>query len=141
MLTLGGFEIPEDEITFTYARSSGSGGQNVNKVSSKAILRWHFGSNSTIPNAVIQRFRIAFRSRITAAGDTVVIQSETFRDQPKNKEDCLAKLSQMLLSVAKPPKRRLKTRPTHSSVERRMAEKRRVGEKKKQRKVTDSESV
>ena len=138
MAHLGTFEIPENELNFSYARSSGAGGQNVNKVSSKAILQWNIKANSTLPPSVKTRFCIKFSNKISSEG-VVTIQSENYRDQPKNKEDCLKKLEEMLVSVARAPKRRIGTKPTRASKERRVSEKKRNGAKKSLRQIKNSQ--
>ncbi|MBQ9126383.1 MAG: hypothetical protein IJY15_01330, partial [Thermoguttaceae bacterium] len=81
--------IPLDEIEFEFVRSSGPGGQNVNKVSSKARLRWRPGER--LAPEVWERFQRLYPSWTTEAGD-VVVSSQKFRDAPKNKADCLEKL-------------------------------------------------
>src|SRR5262245_5895707 len=97
--------IPLDEFEWSFARSGGPGGQNVNKVSSKAILRWNFAGSSSVPDEVKTRFRERFPSRITTEGE-LVISSEITRDQGRNREDCLEKLAAMLRSAAVRPKAR-----------------------------------
>jgi ribosome-associated protein len=121
--------IAADELVFTFARSSGAGGQNVNKVNSKAQMRWNINASPGVAAAVKQRFLASFASRVTDDG-WVVIASETHRDQPRNREDCISKLRDMLVAVARPPKPRRPTRPTRGSVARRLDSKRRRGETK-----------
>ena len=88
--------IPDDELEWSYARSSGPGGQNVNKVASKAVLRWKAaGTAAAIPDPARARMRARFPSRFTADGD-VLIQSQKYRDQERNREDCLTKLTEMI---------------------------------------------
>ena len=77
------FRIPENELRLSFARSSGPGGQNVNKVSSKAILHFDVQQSPSVPPGVRERFLTTYASRITNAGE-VVIHSEEYRDQPKN---------------------------------------------------------
>src|SRR5687767_9970367 len=101
--------LAESELKFTYVRSSGPGGQNVNKVNSKAVLRWNVRASPGVPDAVRARFTSRFGSRLTQAGD-LVLTSERYRDQRRNEEDCLEKLRAMLVAVARPPKRRKKTK-------------------------------
>lgn len=125
-------QIPESELRFSFARSSGPGGQNVNKVSSKAILHWPVATSPSIPDDVRERFLASYGSRVTNEGE-VVITSERYRDQPRNVQDCLDKLREMLLAVAKPPRRRRKTKPTKGSIERRLQSKREKSEKKERR--------
>lgn len=124
--------IPPSEFEFTFTRSSGPGGQNVNKVNSKAVLRWNPTTSPSLPPAVRDRFLSHYRSRLTNDGE-LIISSERYRDQPKNIDDCLEKLRAMLFTVARPPKTRKKTKPTRASKQRRLDSKRRDGEKKQGR--------
>ena len=125
--------IPYDEFVITYARSSGPGGQNVNKVETKACLRWNVVASPHLPNAVRQRFRTKFGSRLTNDGD-LILQSEATRDRLRNLEDCYDRLRGMLAEVAKPPKKRRKTKPSRASKERRLKNKKRRSDIKKLRK-------
>jgi len=115
-------KIPAAELRLSFARSSGPGGQNVNKVSSKAILHFDVERSPSLPPEVRGRFLAQYASRVTTAGE-VVIHSEEFRDQPKNIEACYAKLRTMIQSVLRPPKKRRATRPTKGSKVRRLKEK------------------
>lgn len=124
--------LPLHELEFSYARSSGPGGQNVNKTSTKAILRWNVAASPSIPDAVRARFLARYGARVSADG-WVVIASDRFRDQPRNREDCVERLRQWLHAVARPPKPRKKTKPTRTSRERRLASKGRHSEKKRAR--------
>jgi ribosome-associated protein len=132
VVAVAGLTIPDHELIFTSARSSGPGGQNVNKVESKVILSWDVTQSSALPPSVKARFLEAFANRINSSG-TCVIQSDLFRDQPRNREECLRKLEQMVRAVLQPPRRRIATRPTRASKERRMAIKRRRSDVKKLR--------
>lgn len=124
--------VGDDELEFTYARSSGAGGQNVNKTNSKAILRWRPFASPGVPDDVKTRFANAFGSRLTGEGE-LILASETHRDQPRNAAECLEKLRSMLEQVAQPPKPRKKTKPTYGSKQRRLATKRSQSDKKKGR--------
>jgi len=116
-------KIPLKEFTFTFARSSGPGGQNVNKVNTKATLRWAVATSPSLPETVRQRFTARYGRRITNEGD-LVISSQRFRDQGRNVADCLAKLRSMLAEAATVPKRRKPTKPSRASHQRRLAQKR-----------------
>ncbi len=115
--------LPEDELRFTYARSGGPGGQNVNKVSSKATLRWNVAVSAALPEDVRQRLFTAYRKRITRDGILVIV-SQRYRERSRNVADCLERLHDMLQAVARPPKRRRPTKPTRGSRERRLRDKR-----------------
>jgi ribosome-associated protein len=124
--------IPESELRFTYVRSSGPGGQNVNKVNSKAVLRWHVAASASVPEDVRGRFVAKYRRRIGADGDAI-ISSDRHRDRAGNAADCRAKLRDMLLAVAAPPKKRRPTRPTRAARERRLKSKTEHSAKKESR--------
>ena len=119
-------QIPLADMRYSFSRSSGPGGQNVNKVNSKVTLHWNIESSPHLPVAVRERFKAKYGHRINADGD-VVIYSQRNRDQIRNREDCLEKLRQLILSVRTPPKRRRPTRPTPGSVRRRLAAKKNRG--------------
>jgi ribosome-associated protein len=124
--------IPLAEFEFTFARSGGPGGQNVNKVNSKATLRWPVLASPSLPDPVRQRLLRKYGSRITSSGD-LLVTSQRFRDAGRNVADCLEKLRGMLAEAARPPKPRRPTRPTRGSVERRIRAKRRRSTAKQQR--------
>jgi len=125
-------KIPISEFTFTFARSPGPGGQNVNKVNTKAQLRWAILQSPSLPEAVRQRFLAKFATRVTAEGD-LLLTSRRFRDAGRNVADCLEKLRGMLAAVATAPRPWRPTRPTAGSVRRRLQRKHEQSEKKQQR--------
>jgi ribosome-associated protein len=131
-------QIPMREFTFTYARSSGPGGQNVNKLSTKAILRWPMRSSKSLPEAVHDRFMARYGNKLTVDGD-LLITSQRTRDAGRNTADCLEKLRLMLSSIAEPPKTRRPTKPTRSSVHRRLEQKQHRSGRKKQRRAAVDE--
>ncbi len=124
--------IPLAEIRFEFARSAGAGGQNVNKVSSKARLRWPVGHSTSLPRDMRERFLRRFARRITRDGE-FILTSQRYRDQGRNVQDCLDKLRDMLREVAIPPKRRVATRPGRGARERRLGDKRRRSDVKRTR--------
>lgn len=125
-------QIPLRELSFSFSRSSGPGGQNVNKVNSKATLRWNVIGSPELPAAVRERFVTRFARRITQEGE-FVMSSQRFRDQGRNVADCLEKLRTMLAEVAIAPRRRKPTKPTRGSRERRLKDKRARSLQKQQR--------
>jgi len=132
-------KIPLREIRFTLVRSSGPGGQNVNKVSSKAQLRWPVARSRSLPESVRKRFLAKHRGRVNARGE-LVLKSQRFRDAGRNVADCLEKLRAMLAEAAVAPKRRKPTRPTRASVERRLEGKRQRAQKKQRRRPPAGDS-
>lgn len=132
------FAIPLEAITFSYVRSSGPGGQNVNKVSSKAVLRWNLTA-SALPDDAKARFQKRYPSYIAENGD-VIITAQKYRDAPKNRENCLEKLRKMVENGLKKPKKRIPTKPTRSAIRRRLDDKAKASEKKARRRpIRDSE--
>jgi ribosome-associated protein len=130
--------VPQDELLFTYVRSSGAGGQNVNKVNSKAVLRWNALSSRALFGGVRERFVQRFGSRLTSDGD-LIITSDRHRDQGRNAADCMEKLREMLSSIATPPKKRKATKPTYGSKMRRLKSKSVNSEKKQNRRIRDDD--
>jgi len=124
--------VPLAEFRFTFSRSGGPGGQNVNKVNSKVTLHWNVAGSAGLPQAVRQRFLAAYPRRINTDGD-VVVHSQRYRDQMRNREDCLEKLRGMILAVAVVPRTRRPTRPSPGSRERRLRAKQETSRKKQSR--------
>lgn len=110
--------IPEWELNEAFVRASGPGGQNVNKVSSAVQLRWNVMASS-IPADVKARFTRRYRSRINSDGE-IIIEAKTHRSQALNREAARKRLAEMVASIARPPKRRIKTKPTQGSIRRRL---------------------
>ena len=131
--------IPRSEIQFTFARSAGPGGQNVNKVNTKAVLRWRPSESAALPPAVRQRLLSSVRHRLTREGD-LVITSDRHREQGRNVGECLERLKALVAAAAKPPKKRRATRPTRASKERRLSDKRANSAKKSNRRLKPDES-
>ncbi len=112
-----------EEFEWSFARSGGPGGQNVNKVASKAVLRWDVQHSPSVPDDVRARFLAQQRQRITTEG-ALVMSSQRYRDQERNREDCLEKLRELLVRAATVDKPRKKSKPTRASKRRRVEEKR-----------------
>ena len=127
--------IPGSELTVTTSRSSGPGGQNVNKVNSKVTLRWAPEQSDAIDPAWCERFISRYASRINNEGE-LVLHSDRHRDQPSNLSDVRYRLIEMLLEVRRPPKKRKRTRPTMGSKRRRLKAKKEKSEKKQRRRAT-----
>lgn len=124
--------IPLAEFEFTCVRSSGPGGQNVNKVNSKVQLRWDLDSSNALPEQTLTRFRTLNRRRINSDG-VFQISSQRFRDQSRNKSDCLERLRDLILTAHATPKPRKPTRVPRAAHARRLDAKRRRSERKSRR--------
>jgi ribosome-associated protein len=124
--------LADEEFEWSYARSGGPGGQNVNKVASKAILTWNPALSSTVPEQVKIRLALLHKRFFTNEG-ICQITSQKFRDQERNRQDCLEKLRSLLLDAASLPKPRRPTRPTRGSKERRLEAKKHRAERKSSR--------
>lgn len=110
---------PDSEMEFRFFRAGGPGGQNVNKVSTAVQLRFDAAGSSSLPEDVRERLMKLAGSRLTTEG-VIVIQAVRFRTQERNREDALARLHDLIDKAAVRPVKRVATRPTRASKERRL---------------------
>ena len=128
--------INESEVKESFMRSSGPGGQHVNKVATAVQLRFNAKTSGNISKEVYNRLRTIAGSKLTEDGNLIIV-SRVHRSQIQNRQVALDKLISLLQQAAKKPKRRKKTRPSRASVEKRLRNKRLQSEKKKARRNID----
>ena len=126
--------INENEITFSFIRSSGPGGQNVNKVATAVQIRIDVKNSPSLPEAVKKRLIRLGGSRITDDG-VLTITAQRFRTQERNRADGLSRLTTLIRKAATPPKSRRKTRPPKKSIENRIQNKKYRSKIKKLRQI------
>jgi ribosome-associated protein len=124
--------IPVADLSWSAARASGPGGQNVNKVSSKVDLRFDLEKTAALSPAVKDRLRRLAATKLDRDG-RIVITSQVTRDQPRNLEDAREKLAILVRAALVVPNRRKATKPSRGAKERRLKEKRISSEKKQGR--------
>ncbi len=124
--------IPDGELSETFVRASGPGGQNVNKVASAVELRFDVANSPSLSEAL--RARLLGRADRRMTGDGVlVIQASRFRDQARNREDARERLADIIRAAQHVPKKRVATKPTRASQERRIASKKKNAKNKQTR--------
>lgn len=120
-----GVYLPAGAVRFTFSRSGGPGGQNVNKVNTKATLVVAVQDLAgALPDWALKRLLIHAGSRLTADGERLVIHDSSSRSQHANRQACLAKLRLMLIEALHRPKRRRPTKPSRAAIQRRLDNKR-----------------
>jgi ribosome-associated protein len=130
--------LPLHEFRWEFVRSSGPGGQNVNKVNSKAVLRWTPAQSRALPSPVVARLLHALKARLTGDGE-LLISSQRSRDRGRNVVDCLDKLRRLVLAAAEPQKPRRPSRPTLASKARRLKQKAQRSDTKRLRRKPEPE--
>lgn len=128
-------KISENELQLDFIRSSGPGGQNVNKVASAVQLKFDVMNSPSLPPVVKKRLKKIAGNRITTEG-VLIIEAKRFRTQEQNRADAIQRLIKLVQRALKKPKARLKTKPSRAAKEARLAKKKIRSAKKKNRKIT-----
>ena len=126
------WSIPDDELVERFVRSSGPGGQNVNKVATAVELRFDVARSPSLPEPVRARL-LARRDRRISAEGVLVISAQRFRTQERNREDARTRLAEIVHAATLVPKARVATKPTRASVRRRTASKKKNAQTKRNR--------
>ncbi|WP_329743571.1 alternative ribosome rescue aminoacyl-tRNA hydrolase ArfB [Dyella sp. A6] len=127
MLTISRtLSLPESELTERFLRADGPGGQHVNRTESAVELRFDVAHSPSLPDAVRERL-LARRDRRLTDDGVLVIQARRFRDQGRNRDDARERLVEIIRGTLVPPKKRVETKPTRASKERRLAGKQQRG--------------
>jgi ribosome-associated protein len=124
--------IPDSELTERFLRADGPGGQHVNRTESAVELRFDVARSPSLPEEVRARLLARNDRRLTGNG-VLVIQARRFRDQARNRDDARARLIELIRTTLLPPKKRVATKPTRASKERRLAGKQKRGAIKRNR--------
>jgi ribosome-associated protein len=130
-----GVRVPAEALVFSFASSSGPGGQNVNKRATKAELRVRM-ADLPLPTDALERLAALAGRRLTDGGE-IVIAADEFRSQGRNRDACLERLRELIVRAMVRPRARRKTKPGRGAVERRLLDKRRRSERKQARRKED----
>jgi len=125
--------IPSKELEFTYVRSSGPGGQNVNKTNTCAVLKWNIVNSRVLTQPLKERLVKRLFHRISKAG-CLIIKSDKFRHRERNTSECKERLKKLILTYSKVPKKRKPTKASKASREKRLKLKKAHGKTKELRK-------
>ena len=124
--------IDESDIQMDFVRSSGPGGQNVNKVSTTVMLRFNAMQSDALTEDIRNRLRLIAGRKMTEEG-ILIIKANRYRSQDKNRKDAIERLIALIRQATVKPKSRRKTRPSHAAKERRLSAKKRRSEIKRRR--------
>ncbi len=124
--------LDESELAFEFVRSSGPGGQNVNKVATAAILRFDVNASPSLSDDVKRRLALLAGSRMTGEG-VLILRAERRRTQMGNRRDATDRLVGLIRRAAVPPTKRVATKPTRASKQRRLESKKRRAQIKRLR--------
>ena len=125
--------VPHSDLNFTFSRSSGPGGQNVNKVNSKATLHWKYTTSEHLPERVRLRMVELFAKRTNDRGE-LVLSSSTHRSQHRNVQECLEKLKQLVIAAAVVPRTRKRFKKSAAAIAERLRNKKARSQRKELRK-------
>jgi len=132
--------IEEDELSWEFVRSSGPGGQNVNKVATAVQLRFDVAGSASLPPDVKGRLKRIAGRRMTAEG-VLIIRAQRFRSQERNRVDARERLQEIITEAVRKPRPRIRTRPSSSSRIQRLESKHRMAAKKGMRRTTSSDDL
>jgi ribosome-associated protein len=132
-------DIDKRFLEVRYVRSRGPGGQNVNKLNTRAQLVFALKECTDLAPAVKQRLKVLAGRRMTTDG-RMILQSDRHRHQGRNRQECLDRLRRLILKALTPPKPRIPTKPSRAAKEKRLSDKKRRGQiKSYRRKVTQDD--